>query len=241
MIRDYVVIDLETTGLSPEKDKIMEIGAVKIKDGKVTAIYSKLINPNVEIREKIVEITGITQDMTRNEPFIDEILQDFMRFIDGSVIIGHCIEFDFAFLMTALYNAGLEKYMKQSWKGIDTLKIARKHITDGRSRRLEDLCIMYEIEDKEHHRALNDAFVTHKLYEKLCENYESKGNEFKPEQLSYKPKRARKPSEGQIEYLKKLLAYHGLTSEYDLFEMNQSELSRYADKIVLRYGRMKQF
>lgn len=66
MVNRYVVIDLETTGLSPERDKIIEIGAVKIENGILMGTYSKLVNPNVEISDRIVEITGITSDMIKN-------------------------------------------------------------------------------------------------------------------------------------------------------------------------------
>lgn len=238
MIDSYVVIDLETTGLSPEKDRIMEIGAVKIQNGKMTETYSKLINPNVEIRDRIVEITGITSEMVRKSPFIGEILQEFMQFIGDNVIIGHSIKFDMSFLINALSKEKLNKYIK-AYNTIDTLQIARRCLPEGVSKRLADLCIMYGIDDREHHRALNDAFVTHKLYEKLCNEYETKGNIFKPEMLLCKPYKEKEAPKGQIKYLKELLNYHKLKSEFDIDKMSQREVSRYVDKIILNYGRIK--
>ena len=112
---------------------------------------------------------------------------------------------------------------------------------EGVSKRLADLCVMYGIEDKDHHRALNDAFVTHKLYEKLCEIYENEeeGIIFKPEMLVCKPYKDKEAPKGQIKFLKELLRYHNLTSEYDIDKMSQREVSRYVDKIILNYGRMK--
>ena len=240
MVNQYVVIDLETTGLSPERDKIIEIGAVKIENGILTGTYSKLVNPNVEIRDRIVEITGITSDMIKKCPFIGEVLQEFMQFVGDSIIIGHSIKFDISFLVNALYKEGLGEYVK-GYETIDTLNIARKCIPEGVSKRLADLCVMYGIEDKEHHRALNDAFVTHKLYEKLCELYENEGEGiiFKPEMLVCKPYKDKEAPKGQIKFLKELLRYHNLTSEYDIDKMSQREVSRYVDKIILNYGRMK--
>lgn len=241
MEENYVVLDMEMTGLSSAKDKIIEIGAVKVTNGKVTENYSKLINPNVFIKERIVEITGITQNMVKNSPNIGEVLQDFMHFLDGRIIIGHNIMFDFSFLIQALYDAGFKEYVKKKWYGIDTLRIARVNLPKDKSKRLEDLCLMYGIYDESHHRALNDASITNELYKRLCRDYEKNGKLYKPVELSYKPCKEKKATAKQIERVTKLLKYHNLKSEYDLEKMSQSEISRYADKIVLEHGRIKIF
>jgi DNA polymerase-3 subunit alpha (Gram-positive type) len=239
LLDEYVVIDLEMTGLSPVKDKIIEVAAIKVSDGVVVNEYSTLVNPNIEITKKVTDITGITNEMTKSAKYIEEVMQDILQIIEGMTLIGHNIWFDFSFLMQAANDCGYANYVNNNWYAIDTLKISRKYLSKDISKTLENLCKIYGIEDNNHHRALNDAIITNKLYEKLCQNYEEKFGTIMPERLNYKPKKERKPSARQIEFVKKLMEYHNLQSEYNLDNMTQSELNRYADKIILRYGRMK--
>lgn len=239
MLDRYVVIDLEMTGLSPVKDKIIEVAAIKVEDGLVVDEYVQLVNPNGEISEKITEITGISNDMTKNAKFIEDIMQEILQFIQDMTLIGHNLIFDFSFIMQNAYKCGYRDMTKMEWYGIDTLKVARKYLPPDISKTLQSLCEMYGIEDKHHHRALNDVKITKELYERLCNNYEVNGNILIPERLIYKPKKDRAPSDKQQQYVRKLLEYHHLQSEYDLSKMTQSELNRYADKIILRYGRIK--
>lgn len=239
MLNEYAVIDLEMTGLSPIKDKIIEVAAIKVKDGIITDEYSSLVNPNVEISEKIMEITGISNEMTRNAVYIEDIMQEILQFIDGMTLVGHNILFDFSFIMQNAYTCGYKNYTYRKWFGIDTLNIARKCLPPDISKTLKNLCEMYGINDDNHHRALNDVKITKELYCKLCDNYENADNSIVPRELLYKPRKDRAPSYRQIEYVKKLLAFHNLQPEYSLSKMTQRELNRYADKIVLRYGRMK--
>ena len=94
---NYVVFDIETTGLDPEFDEIIEIGAVKIKDGIKIDTFNSLIKPEYEIDEFITELTGITNEMVENAPSIDEVLPKFMDFIKDYIIIGHNVNFDINF------------------------------------------------------------------------------------------------------------------------------------------------
>lgn len=239
MLDKYVVIDLEMTGLSPKKDKIIEVAAVKVVNGRITDAYEQLVNPNIEISDKITEITGISNEMTKNAQYIENIMQEILQFIAGMTLIGHNLPFDFSFIMQNAFRCGYEKEASREWYGIDTLKVSRKYLPSDISKTLENLCRMCGIEDSQHHRAMNDVIITKQLYEKLCDNYETGDSTILPERLVYKPQKDRAPFPKQIEYVKRLLAYHNLQSEYDLCKMTQSELNRYADKIVLQHGRMK--
>ena len=233
MLREYVVMDMEMTGLSPYKDKIIEIGAIKVVDGEVREEFQTLINPNIKIDEKITEITGISNEMVQDKPFIDEILQDLIHFIGERIIIGHNLVYDYSFLMQAIYNNGIAEQCNKHHLGIDTLKIARKMLSADEEKTLGALSKKYNIYDNNYHRALNDAYMTMKLYKILCKEFENEALELKPEEYFYKPKKERKPSKREFEYVEKLMEKLSISSKVDIYKMTQSELSRYADYIRL--------
>lgn len=234
MISEYVVIDLEMTGLSPRKDKIMEIGSIKIKDGAVIDEFQTLINPNVEIRDKITDITGISAEDVKDKPLIGEILQDFFRFVGDNVLIGHSLIYDFSFIMQAAYDNKMYDKFDKKWYGIDTLKIARKYILQEEKKTLTSLCEKYNIPEDGHHRALNDAIMTHHLYVRLCEEFEKDGELFKAEEYIYKPKKDRPPSKREVRNVEKLIKLYGIEPKADIYKMSQSDLNRYADYIRLK-------
>lgn len=236
MLNEYVVIDMEMTGLSPHKDKIIEIGAVKVKNGKVEDEYQKLIKPNVEIREKITKITGITKDMLKDKPLIGEILPDLFEFIGDNVLIGHSLVYDFSFMMQAAYDNNMLEECKKKWFGIDTLKIAKKKLSPEEKKTLAVLCKKYEISDEGHHRALNDVYMTNSLYIKLCEEFEKEDDIFLPEEYIYKPKKEKRPTKREIENAEKLIKLLENKPDIDIYSMNQSELSRYTNNIKVSLG-----
>lgn len=233
MLTDYVVVDLEMTGLSSNRDKIIEIGAVKVAGGAVSGEYEMLINPNVPLEPKIIEITGITEEMIKDKPYIGDVLQDFFHFVGDSTIIGHNLLFDYSFLMQAAYDNNMKEYADRQWLGIDTLKIARMCLDKDCSKTLESLGKMFKIKNENHHRALNDVLVTKGVYEELCRLYEKDETVFTPEKLHYKPKKDRKPSKREIRYVEKLISRLGIVPDVDITIMSQSELSRYANKLIL--------
>ena len=117
----YCVLDFESTGLSTRYDKIIEFGAVKLKNGIILDRIDMLINPGEKLPRKIVEITGITDAMLRNQPTIDEAIDRIMEFIGDSVIVSHNLEFDFGLLNTALQQTrGVELVNA----GVDTLSLS---------------------------------------------------------------------------------------------------------------------
>ncbi len=235
MIKDYVCLDLETTGLNPKVDKIIEIGAVKVKNGEIVGTFQTFVNPLRLLEERIVELTGITDKDLENAPFIEEVLPKFLEFSEDMCLLGHSVIFDYTFMKKAIVDANEESTYDRD--GIDTLKISRKYLPTLESRRLSYLCTYYGIEQKAH-RALEDALATHELYLKLLEQfYEDGEKEFLPQKLIYDVKKETPITEAQKERLSKLITLHNIENLYDLDCLTRSEASRITDQILSTYGR----
>ena len=159
MIRDYIAVDVETTGLNPARDRLLEIGAARILNGKVEATYQTFIDAGVEVPERITELTGITDEMRLSGKRPEQAIPEFLEFCGELPILGHNVSFDFGFLKQAAVNQGLT-FEREA---LDTLKIARKLLPDLLSRRLPDLCAYYQVDPGNSHRALDDALSTHFL------------------------------------------------------------------------------
>lgn len=237
-LNDYVVFDLETTGLDPKKNKIIEIGAAKVRGGKIIDTFETLVNPGWKLEEKITNITGITDDMLVNQPGIMEVIPKFLDFVEDDVLMGHSVMFDYSFAKRAVVN--YDKKNGFTYKGIDTLKIARKYLSDLPSRGLVALCQHYEIKH-DAHRALNDAIATHELYQKLitefCINDEN-AKDFESVDLVYHVKREGSIMQKQKERLYRLLEQHKIEPEYDVEKLTKNEASRIIDQIISKYGRV---
>ena len=230
-LQDFVCIDLETTGLNPKKDRIIEIGAVKVRDGKIAETFQQLINPKQQLEERVELLTGITYKELEGKPAIQDVLPALKEFLGEDVLLGHRVLFDYSFLKRAFTN---EK-MAFERKGIDTLKLARQFVADCESKKLESLCIYYGIKHQAH-RALGDALATVELYQKLTEEYyEPKAFEAKP--LEFKVKKESPITKAQKERLTLLLAKHNLVSKCEIASMTRNEASRYMDQILATYGR----
>lgn len=236
MKKTYISFDLETTGLNEKKDSIIEIGAVKVKDGKVIDRFARFLKPSVPISSAITNLTGITNDMVKNAGDTKTTIQDFVRFCDGYSLVGHNIQFDYKFMKTYAVHYGLS-FEKE---GIDTLKIARKVHKDLESRSLESLCSYYQITNASAHRAYHDALATAKIYHMLAHEFEETfPTLFIPTPLCYKPKKVQKITNKQLNYLKLLLDYHSLTEKTDIASLTRSEASKMIDKIILEHGYMR--
>lgn len=162
-ITEYVVVDLETTGLNPSENEIIEIGALKIKDNNIVDRFSTMIKPTKHISSGITKLTGITNEMCSTAPLITEILPFFLKFIGDTFIVGHNVGFDMRFLKTACTNCGLklENYC------VDTLQMARRLIPEMKSHKLSDLCQHFSINNDSAHRALSDCHATFECFIKL--------------------------------------------------------------------------
>lgn len=228
MTNSYISIDLETTGLNPKLDKIIEIGAVKVLDGKVTDTFSAYVNPGRKLDERIVELTGICQEQVDGAEDIIHIFPRLAEFLEDMPLLGHRILFDYSFLKKAAVN---QKYTFEK-KGIDTLRIARCFLPQLEHRTLEYLCQYYEIPHKAH-RALADAEATSLLYRILAEQFGEKEEKlFEPTPLYYAVKRDTPATKAQKERLKRLIDQYQLQPQVDVEMLTRSEASRYTDRIL---------
>lgn len=232
-IRNYLCVDLETTGLSPKLDKIIEIGAVKVREDRIVDVFETFVHPGRALPERVVSLTGIREADLQGAPVMKEVLPQFLEFAQGLPLVGHRILFDYSFLKRAAVNE------KQPFarEGIDTLRLSRKFLTGLPSKRLGDLCVHYGIEIQAH-RALGDAKATHFLYQKLREEFgEQHDRDFLPTPLVYQVKREGPATPAQKERLERLLAQHQITPDYEIGMLTKNEASRQIDKILAAYGR----
>lgn len=233
MTDSYVCLDLETTGLNPKRDKIIEIGVIKVKDGEIIGQLESFVNPQRPLDERIVELTGIRDEQLGGAPDIEDTLPELIDFIGEDILLGHSVLFDYSFVKKAAVNQRLkfEKF------GIDTLKIARKFLPDLESRSLGFLCEHFGIEHSAH-RALADAKATSQLYCRLAELfYEGHEEEFKPTLLSYRAKRDTPITIPQKQQLYKLMDRHKMKLDYNVEKLTRSEASRIITRLLEEYGR----
>lgn len=167
----FVSIDIETSGLSPEKGgRIIEIGAVKISDNKIIGKYSQLINPGQKLYKKTIELTGIDNEMVENMPTYHNVLPKFYEMIKNEVLIIHNKKFDWdRFLKPYFMKLGI---MPQN-KIIDTLELSKKIYPNESKHNLDIICQRLNIKNVNHHRALADAITTAGIFLKFKENLKS--------------------------------------------------------------------
>ena len=158
----YVVFDIETTGLDLMNNGITEIGAVKIVKGKIVEQFQTLIKPDYAISEDNMAITGITPEMVKDSPKIGSVIPDFMKFIEGSIIVAHNAEFDCKFIKRF---AGAEEYEVNN-KVLDTMEMTRKYLPFLKRADLATLAEHFGI-IFHHHRALSDAYATAEAFIEL--------------------------------------------------------------------------
>lgn len=165
-VSDYVVFDLETTGVSPARDAIIEISAVKVRNGAVTDTFSSLVNPGRKIPCAASAVNHITDEMVAEAPDIIKVLPEFLAFAGSDVLVGHNIQsFDLLFLdRDALRVTG--KGINNDY--IDTLFMARNCLPMLSHHRLVDLAAHFGIGSEGAHRALNDCLMNQKCFEELA-------------------------------------------------------------------------
>ena len=230
-LQDFICIDLETTGLNPKRDRIIEIGAVKVRNGQISATFQQLIDPKQQLEERVEILTGISSKELEGQPTIQEVLLALKEFLEEDVLLGHRVLFDYSFLKRVFTN---EKISFER-KGIDTLKLARQFVTDSESKKLESLCQHYGIKHQAH-RALGDALATVELYQILVDKYYQE-DVFAPKPLEFKVKKESPITKAQKERLTLLLAKHNLEPKCEIASMTKNEASRYMDQILATYGR----
>ncbi|QFJ55518.1 PolC-type DNA polymerase III [Pseudobutyrivibrio xylanivorans] len=228
-LRDqYVVFDIETTGVNPRTSKIIEIGAVKIKDGEVIDKFSEFINPQVPISYKTTELTSITDDMVIGAPTIDVILPKFMDFCKDSILVAHNAIFDTAFIKHNCHLLGLE----YDFTHVDTMEVARYLHPNNARFNLDAVCKMENVVNEHHHRAIADAEVTAKIFLNFINKLEAEQT-FDLSDLNAKAK----PTADQI---KKMRAHHCIVlAKNDLGRINLYRLvSESHLKYFARYPRV---
>lgn len=158
---EYVVLDFETTGFSPQSEEIIEIGAVKIKNGQEIDRFGTLIKPNKDIPFEITKLTGITPEMVKDAPDALEAITKLYNFIGEAIIVAHNAAFDLSFL-----KVNIRKYLQKEIKNpvIDTLGLARVLLPNLKNHKLGTLVKEFKIELPNHHRAVDDAAATAKLW-----------------------------------------------------------------------------
>lgn len=229
MLKSYVCFDLETTGLDPLYNEIIEIGALKVRDGKVAERFMEFIHPQEEISQMITNLTGITNEMVANARPANAVISDFLEFCEDDVLIGHNVGFDYSFMKSGASNLGLtfEKF------GIDTFKIAQRTLKSLPSKSLSSLCEYYQIENKAAHRAYYDALATAKLYQTLAHYFENEDPSlFKPQKLTYKIKKVQPATAKQVALLQRLCSQKKKVPEWNPDTITRSEASRLIDSLL---------
>jgi len=162
---DFVVFDIETTGLNASTDRIIEIGAVKVSRGKITDRFSTFVNPKIPIPDKIVELTGITDEMVKDAPEIEEVLESFLNFSKDCVLVAHNAQFDTGFIKV---NAG--RYNKPfQYCILDTLELTRALFPELKRHRLNVVAKHLNVKLENHHRAVDDAGATAEIFIKCMD------------------------------------------------------------------------
>jgi DNA polymerase-3 subunit alpha (Gram-positive type) len=161
----FVVFDIETTGFGPVKDRIIEIGAVKVKEGKIIDKFSTFINPDVPIPFEIEKLTGIHDDMVIDYPMIDVILPQFLEFCEGSVLVAHNASFDISFIV----KKAEELNVVTDFTVIDTVGLARILLPELSRYKLNIVAKALNISLENHHRAVDDAGATAEIFLKFID------------------------------------------------------------------------
>ena len=229
MLKWFVCFVLVTTGLDALYNEFIEIGALKVRDGKVAERFMEFIHPQEEISPMITNLTGITNEMVANARPADAVISDFLEFCEDDVLIGHNVGFDYSFMKSGASNLGLtfEKF------GIDTFKIAQRTLKSLPSKSLSSLCEYYQIENKAAHRAYYDALATAKLYQTLAHYFEPQDPKvFQPLQLQYKIKKVQPATAKQVALLQRLCSQKKKVPEWNPDTITRSEASRLIDTLL---------
>ena len=169
----FVVFDIETTGFSPDKNKIIEIGAVKVENGAITDRFSTFVNPEVPIPFRIEELTSIKDDMVIDAPKIEEILPEFMKFCEGAIMVAHNADFDMSFIKKNCELQGITR----EFTIVDTVALARILLPNLNRFKLDTVAKALNVSLDNHHRAVDDAACTAEIFVKFIAMLKERGME----------------------------------------------------------------
>ena len=231
-MQGIIAIDVETTGISPEKERLIEIGAFRPETGE---IFRTLIYPGRPLPERITELTGITDEMLEGAPEESEAVAALLDFLgEDRILLGHNIAFDHSFLVQAIRRCG---YEEPQFFGIDTLKLSRVLCPELPNKKLETMVEHFGLTNERAHRAFEDARVTVEVYRCL----KALGKEpslFEPVPMFFKAKKTEPMTQKQRSFLNAILKYHHLEEKYSMENLTKSEASRLIDKLLLAHGRV---
>ena len=168
---EYVAFDLETTGLSPRRDRIIEIGAVRMKQGKEIDRFQTFVDPQQRLEKETTDLTGITEEMLKGAPKIEEILPKFLEFVGDRVLVAHNARFDTTFIARACSQLGIDFHINC----VDTLILAQCLMPELNHYKLDIVAKAFELGDFNHHRAADDALVCGRILGRLFERLEGRG------------------------------------------------------------------
>jgi DNA polymerase-3 subunit alpha (Gram-positive type) len=153
----FVVVDVETTGLSPLEDRVVEVGAIRLVGGKEEARYHSMIQPGRPMPDAARAANGITDEMLKDAPTFDKIAPDFRKFMAGCVLVAQNAEFDVAFLNAEFSRAGMSKL---ALPALDTILLARKVKPGLSTYNLDNLAYHFKVKFNQRHRSIGDCEVT---------------------------------------------------------------------------------
>jgi DNA polymerase III subunit alpha, Gram-positive type len=241
----YVVFDVETTGLSAVYDTIIELAAVKIKDGEIIDRFESFANPHHSLSATTIDLTGITDDMVRNAPEINDVLHDYDKWVGDDILVAHNASFDMGFLNAGYKKAGLPK---ASNPVIDTLELARLLYPQFKNHRLNTLAKKFDVELTQHHRAIYDAEATGYLLLKMLKDAFEKGitnhnqlNDYMGKGDAYKRSRPYHctliaQNEEGLKNLYKLVSISHMHYFYRVPRIPRSQLQKYRGGILVGSG-----
>ena len=237
----FICFDIETTGLSAARDKITEIGAVKVENGIITDKFSTFVNPEMPIPQKITQLTGITDEMVKDAPSQREAVSAFLEFAGDNVLVAHNAPFDTSFIAKACEDMGRE----YNYTSIDTVAISRAILTDIKNCKLDTVAKFLRLGEFNHHRATDDAEMLAKIFITLCRrltddfgitktndiNTKIAGGDFK-KLPTYHQIILVKNKTG-LKNLYRLISYSHLNYFYKKPRIPKSELVKYRDGLII--------
>lgn len=238
----FICFDIETTGLSANRDKITEIGAVKVENGQITDTFSTFANPGMPIPAKITELTGITDAMVKDAPSQSEAVSAFLDFAGDNVLVAHNAPFDTSFIRKACENMNRE----YNYTSIDTVAISRAILTDIKNCKLDTVAKYLRLGDFNHHRATDDAEMLARIFINLCTRLKDDYNITKTNEINTQIAGGgdfkKLPTYHQIILVKnltglknlyKLISYAHLTYFYKKPRIPKSELVKHREGLII--------
>lgn len=221
----FVVFDIETTGFSPVYNRIIEIGAVKMEGGRITDRYSSFVNPDVPIPFEIEKLTGINDEMVIDAPMIDVVLPQFLDFCQDAVLVAHNANFDMSFIMENVQRLGLAR----EFTYVDTVGIARLLLPQQGKHTLDAVAKTLGISLENHHRAVDDAEATARIFEEFIPRLREEG----ADTLN----KVNAMGKSSPDIVKRLPTYHGIilakndTGRVNLYRLvSESHLNYYSKR-----------